>query len=139
VSAAPVQTRPLDADQDAVVRLLRGMHPYQFARWLRTGLDNATLAGLVAVLPAARQAALAEHTRAAAASTAGPLAIAIRTARERAGLTQRQLGDRLGIRQSSVGQWERGFTRPAAWRMASLHDALPDLAALLDTPQRPAR
>ncbi len=132
------QPGPLDAEQGAVVRSLRGMHPYQLARWLRTGLDDATLARLVAVLPAHRQAALAARAG-AAASTAGPLAAAIRTARDRAGLTQRQLAELLGIRQSSVGQWERGFTCPAAERMVSLHDALPDLAALLEAAERPAR
>jgi transcriptional regulator with XRE-family HTH domain len=36
----------------------------------------------------------------------------IRTARQAAGLTQTQLGVRVGVRQSSVGQWEGGRTLP---------------------------
>ncbi len=40
------------------------------------------------------------------------LARQIRAARHQAGLTQADLADELGIRQSSVGQWERGATTP---------------------------
>jgi DNA-binding XRE family transcriptional regulator len=40
------------------------------------------------------------------------LARQIRAARRQAGLSQADLADQLGIRQSSVGQWERGATTP---------------------------
>lgn len=36
----------------------------------------------------------------------------IRAARERAGLTQGQLAQRLGVTQRTVGNWERGATVP---------------------------
>ncbi len=41
------------------------------------------------------------------------LGIRIRAARQRAGLTQGELGEMLGIQQSSVSQWERGIVEPS--------------------------
>jgi len=45
-------------------------------------------------------------------------------ARRRADLTQRQLGERLGISHVAVGQIERGETRPDLGKLAALADAL---------------
>ncbi len=41
------------------------------------------------------------------------LGIRIRAARQRAGLTQGELGELLGIQQSSVSQWELGIVEPS--------------------------
>ena len=38
----------------------------------------------------------------------------LRTARKAAGLTQQQLAERLGVRQSRVSEWERGDHEPGA-------------------------
>jgi transcriptional regulator with XRE-family HTH domain/DNA-binding CsgD family transcriptional regulator len=42
----------------------------------------------------------------------GGVGASIRAARQAAGLTQAQLGVRVGVQQSAVGQWERGRTLP---------------------------
>lgn len=38
----------------------------------------------------------------------------IRDARKAAGLTQRQLSDRLGVSNTSISNWEKGLSRPDA-------------------------
>ncbi len=53
-----------------------------------------------------------------------PLAEAVRQARQRAGLSQAELAERLGLRQSSVSQWERGVTKPKTVHLLALADAL---------------
>ena len=50
--------------------------------------------------------------RPAGRSSIPGLARQIREARHKAGLSQTNLADELGVRQSSVGQWERGATTP---------------------------
>ncbi len=60
-----------------------------------------------------------------------PLAAAIRLARRRADLSQGELAERLGIRQSSVSQWERGTTEPTGRRLVDLIGELPGLADML--------
>jgi transcriptional regulator with XRE-family HTH domain len=60
-----------------------------------------------------------------------PLAAAIRLARRRADLSQGELAERLGIRQSSVSQWERGTTEPTGRRLVGLIGELPGLADML--------
>jgi len=42
-----------------------------------------------------------------------PLADVVRRARKQAGLSQAELALLLGVRQSSVSQWERGSTHPS--------------------------
>jgi transcriptional regulator with XRE-family HTH domain len=59
------------------------------------------------------------------------LATAIRLARRRADLSQIELAERLGIRQSSVSQWERGTTEPTGRRLVHLIGELPGLADIL--------
>lgn len=51
--------------------------------------------------------------------------MAFKTARERSGLTQRDLANALGIDQSTVCLWETGKTQPRA-------KLLPKLASLLN-------
>ena len=48
------------------------------------------------------------------------LSEAIRAARRRAGLSQAELAAALGVRQSSVSQWERGSTRTSILRTTLL-------------------
>jgi transcriptional regulator with XRE-family HTH domain len=52
------------------------------------------------------------------------LSEAIRSARRRAGLSQVELAELLGVRQSSVSQWERGSTRPSTVHLLALTAAL---------------
>ncbi len=52
------------------------------------------------------------------------LSEAIRAARRRAGLSQAELAELLGVRQSSVSQWERGSTRPSTVHLLALTAAL---------------
>ncbi len=60
-----------------------------------------------------------------------PLATAIRLARRRADISQGELAERLGIRQSSVSQWEHGTTGPTGQRLVELIGELPGLADIL--------
>ncbi|HEV2859026.1 MAG TPA: helix-turn-helix transcriptional regulator [Solirubrobacterales bacterium] len=48
----------------------------------------------------------------------------LRIARQRAGLTQQGLADRLGIHQSGVSAWERGRCVPKPETVNRLSDAL---------------
>jgi transcriptional regulator with XRE-family HTH domain len=48
------------------------------------------------------------------------LGAAIREARQAADLSQEDLANALGVRQSSVSQWERGTTAPATWHLLGL-------------------
>jgi DNA-binding XRE family transcriptional regulator len=71
------------------------------------------------------------------------LARQIREARHQAGLTQADLADELGVRQSSVGQWERGATTPTLGmfrRMVAVLGPWPLLEVLMpsDQPQSAA-
>jgi transposase/DNA-binding XRE family transcriptional regulator len=62
----------------------------------------------------------------------------IRTARRQARLSQADLADELGIRQSSVGQWERGATTPTLvifHRMVAVIGPWPLLEVLLPADQ----
>jgi transcriptional regulator with XRE-family HTH domain len=48
----------------------------------------------------------------------------IRAARRKAGLTQASLAELMGVRQSSISQWERGHTRPSLEHLVPLAAAL---------------
>jgi transcriptional regulator with XRE-family HTH domain len=69
------------------------------------------------------------------------LSEAIRSARRRADLSQLQLAELLGVRQSSVSQWERGSTRPSSVHLlalaAVLKASLLDFAAPAAEPESP--
>jgi transcriptional regulator with XRE-family HTH domain len=57
----------------------------------------------------------------------------IRAVRRTAGLSQEALAEQLGVRQSSISQWERGHTRPALEHLVPLATALgTSLDELLD-------
>jgi transcriptional regulator with XRE-family HTH domain len=71
------------------------------------------------------------RTQSKEGGTDRPLASAIRLARRRADLSQGELAERLGIRQSSVSQWERGTTEPTGRRLVHLIGELPGLAEIL--------
>ncbi len=131
---------PLD-DLGAVVGWLRDLPAAGLARWLRTGLTGDELGHLVAALPHDRRAALAAAATAPARrarpapqqvrDALSPTAAALRQARQRVGLSQAELAEALGIRQSSVSQWERGQTVPSGPHLVRLLGELPTLAALL--------
>lgn len=59
----------------------------------------------------------------------GALAAWIRAARRHAGLSQVELAEQLGVRQSSVSQWERGTTVPATPHLLALLRIFPDMVA----------
>jgi transcriptional regulator with XRE-family HTH domain len=48
----------------------------------------------------------------------------LRAARKSAGLTQRQLAERIGTDSFQVSRWERGANRPVDDTLAALADAL---------------
>ncbi len=71
------------------------------------------------------------------------LARQVREARHQAGLSQANLADEVGIRQSSVGQWERGAATPTLGmfrRMVAVLGPWPLLEVLMpsDQPQSAA-
>lgn len=61
---------------------------------------------------------------AAVASESNSVGTSIRDARLAAGLTQVELGERIGVRQQSVVKWEQGITKPSTSRLASIATAL---------------
>jgi DNA-binding transcriptional regulator YiaG len=130
----------MTTEDDRLVRAVRRMAPQEFTRRFRDGLPASALVRVVAALPAERLDELAEHVQrseSAAPSrppglqtgaTERPLAVAIRNARRQASMSQGELAERLGIRQSSISQWERGTTGPTARRLVELMNVLPSLA-----------
>jgi DNA-binding transcriptional regulator YiaG len=58
-------------------------------------------------------------------------AAAIRAIRAAAGLSQRQLAERIGAAQPNVAQWERGITRPDGTSTARLSAVADDGGAAL--------
>ena len=131
-----------------------GVTPSVISQWERgfTVPTMPTFGGLVALLrpwplltallpPDQLQAALL-HAMAPASTSAGrmPLGDCIRAARRAAGLTQTQLGTRVGVRQSSVGQWEGGRTLPTLpmlRRLVAVLGPWPLLEPLLRPPTQP--
>jgi transcriptional regulator with XRE-family HTH domain len=67
------------------------------------------------------------------------LSEAIRSARRRAGLSQVELAKLLGVRQSSISQWERGSTKPSTVHLLALAARLGcSLAELAGAPEATA-
>jgi transcriptional regulator with XRE-family HTH domain len=99
---------------------------------------------LQALLPADQlasqiQAAQLQVT-AHSSSSRMPLGHCIRAARQAAGLTQAQLGTRVGVCQSAVGQWEGGHTLPMLpmlRRLVAVVGPWPLLEPLLRLPAQP--
>ncbi len=56
----------------------------------------------------------------------------IKDARERAGLTQTQLAEKVGVRYQSVQQWEAGATSPARAKMVKIAAALGVTVAFIE-------
>ena len=48
----------------------------------------------------------------------------LRKLREAAGLTQRELGNRIGVSGQAVAQWETGVKRPSVENLTKLADVL---------------
>jgi transcriptional regulator with XRE-family HTH domain len=59
------------------------------------------------------------------------LAAWIRAARRQRDLSQVELAEQLGVRQSSVSQWERGSTAPATPHLLALLRIFPDMVTEL--------
>ncbi len=133
---------PMIADADRLIWLVRGMAASEFTRRFRDGLPAAELMGVITALPSDRLNELTDRARQAGADSHDvshtrkqdhdlALAGAIREARKRAGMSQGQLAEALGIRQSSVSQWERGSTAPTGRRLRVLVREFPELAEAL--------
>jgi Helix-turn-helix len=134
---------PTVAEDDRLVWVIRGMAPGEFTRRFRDGLPAVALVRVVAALPAERfdelvkradrsgSAVPARRPRSREGGPDRPFAAAIRVARQKASLSQGELADRLGIRQSSISQWERGATEPTGRRLVELMGQLPGLAEAL--------
>lgn len=58
-------------------------------------------------------------------SQSGVKKVRIRTCREKAGMTQKQLADAVGVERSTVAKWESNVNMPLASK-------LPELAAILN-------
>jgi DNA-binding XRE family transcriptional regulator len=119
-----------------------GLSTWEFARLFREGLSSAELMRVITALPTGRLNGLMDHARRSGAQGAspspqlepyprGPLASEIRRARRRAGMSQAELASALGVRQSSVSQWERGATEPSTHNLLDLMRVLPGLAESL--------
>jgi transcriptional regulator with XRE-family HTH domain len=46
----------------------------------------------------------------------------IRLARQKAGLNQSQLGERIGVRQETISSWENEHTEPTARQLKAIED-----------------
>jgi len=129
-------------EAERLLRLVRRMRPGEFVRLFRRGLTDAELLRVIGALPAEQRGILAARARRLTLPHAGgtgpagrrgerPVATAIRSARQQAKLSQRRLGLLVGVRQSSVSQWEWGVNQPSGVHMAALLRVLPSLADLL--------
>ena len=141
MGAAP--GRPPLGEVERLLWLVRRMPLGEFAGIFRRGLSDPDLMGIIAALPAQRRRALADRARppgepapavraAADRRADGPLASAIRTARQQAQISQGQLARLVGVRQAAVSQWERGATEPSGLHLACLLRVLLGLADLLE-------
>ena len=136
-------------EDDRLLWVVRGMAPGEFTRRFRDGLPAAALVRVVAALPSERLDELAKraHRSGSAAPSRRPrsreggadrpLATAIRMARQQASMSQGELAEHLGIRQSSISQWERGATEPTGQRLLALMGELPGLPEALKSASGP--
>ncbi|HZD00207.1 MAG TPA: helix-turn-helix domain-containing protein [Actinomycetes bacterium] len=131
---------PFLTDAGELLLLVRRLDPDAFARIFRKQLPDADLMSIIAALPRERLSRLMTYarggpheprTRPEDHPPARPMARAIRIARKRAGMNQWELAVALGIRQSSVSQWERDQTEPGGQRVVELMRVLPGLADIL--------
>ncbi len=126
-------------DTHRLLALVRHMNAHTFTQTFRNGLSSDALLRIINALPTDRRTALTDHAR----TRRDPqprhrqppephpdelLATVIRTARKRAGMGQAELAATLGIRQSSVSQWERGLTEPSKTHLTALMRILPSIS-----------
>jgi hypothetical protein len=132
--------RPSACHAGRLVWLVRRGRPGEFARGFRRGLSAPGLMQAIAALPAERRRALSDRARLPGEPEPGvpdrradrPLASAIRTARQQAGISQEQLARLVGVQQGAVSAG--GARRePSGLCIAALLRVLPWLADLLDT------
>lgn len=122
MGAAP--GRPPSGDAERLLRLVRHLHPGDFARTFHTGLSDAQLLGVIAALPSGRRDGLLERARHGSVPPAPgrwaplerrpgrPLAVALHQARGRAAGGAGRRAWRLPVGREPVG------TRPRAVRAA---------------------
>ncbi|HZD74286.1 MAG TPA: helix-turn-helix transcriptional regulator [Actinomycetota bacterium] len=133
---------PMVTDAHRLLEVVGRLSTWEFARLFREGLSSAELMQAITALPTGRLNGLMEHVRRSGAhasslsaqrefASRGWLATKIRQARKRAGMSQVELAAALGIRQSSVSQWERGVTEPSTQNLLDLMSVLPGLAEIL--------
>jgi len=126
-------------DAHRLLLLVRRMPVDEFATVFRQDLGAPELMQVITALPPGRLNTLMDHVRQSAAQALSqptqperqqhrPLATEIRQARKHAGMSQVELAAALGIRQSSVSQWERAATEPATQNLLDLMRLLPGLA-----------
>jgi DNA-binding XRE family transcriptional regulator len=139
-SHPPGTHRATLTDADRLLLVVRRMSAGELALIFRDGLSAQKLMSVITALPTDRLNELMDRARGLGLSEAPQhwprsedmsLATVIRQARKRAGLSQVELAQGLGIRQSSVSQWERGLTEPSTQNLLDLMRALPGLADAL--------
>jgi len=132
---------PQLTDTDRLLMYVRRMNIEGFARVFRRKLPDVDLMRVITALPKDRLDELTEKARTQSFGRQplhpddgrNPLAGAILSARIRAGMGQHALAKALGVRQSSVSQWERGVTKPSGLRLVDLMRELPALADALSS------
>lgn len=130
---------PILTGADELLLVVRRLDADTFASVFRKQLSDADLMSIIGALPKERLGRLAAYARGVRREPRTPqvnrpdrpMAQAIRAARKRAGMNQWELARALGIRQSSVSQWERGLTEPTGQRVIELIRVLPGLADIL--------
>jgi DNA-binding transcriptional regulator YiaG len=132
------QRGPMLTDADRLLLVVRRMHTSEFARVFRDGLSAQGLMTVITALPGDRLNDLMDRARGTTPTVrkreraqGSPLKVAIRAARKRAGMNQKELAAAVGVRQSSVSQWERGLTRPSTTNLLDLMRVFPGLADAL--------
>jgi len=133
----PYEHAPAPNDAERLLWAVRRMSAEEFASVFREGLSAQGLMTVITALPGDRLNGLMDRARRQAPRRPGrhlakpPLADAIRAARVEACMNQVELAAALGVRQSSVSQWERGVTKPLTANLVALMRLLPGLAGRL--------
>ncbi len=65
-----------------------------------------------------------------------PIAVALRAARAKGGLTQAELAARLGVSQSAISFWESGAETPSVDHVVALAAELPEIVEGLEERER---
>jgi DNA-binding XRE family transcriptional regulator len=130
-------------DAHRLLLVVRRMSADAFVRVFRNGLSEQALMTVITSLPTDRLNELMDRARSAPPRPVKPpqprdpaerlpaMAVVIRSARKEARMNQWELARAVGVRQSSVSQWERGVTQPSARNLVDLLRVLPGLAERL--------